>query len=59
MFFFILKIFVKAIKMENGKLFLKFQKLPGMFLEFEKEYNAILTDEHTTFIVEIRKEEFW
>lgn len=45
--------------MENGKLFLKFQKLPGMFLEFEKEYNAILTDEHTTFIVEIRKEEFW
>ncbi|XP_073811829.1 uncharacterized protein [Musca autumnalis] len=44
--------------MVKDKLFVKFQKLANMFLEFEKEYNSIPQDEHTMFSVELRKEEF-
>lgn len=39
-------------------MLLKFKRLAALFLEFEKEYTAILPSEHTMFTVELRKEEF-
>ncbi|XP_075162763.1 uncharacterized protein LOC142235394 [Haematobia irritans] len=36
----------------------KFKKFAALFLEFEKEYNAMSSTEHTMYTVELRKEEF-
>ncbi|XP_073831622.1 uncharacterized protein [Musca autumnalis] len=44
--------------MSQSKIYLKFKKLAALFLDFEKEYFAIPSSEHTMFTVELRQEEF-
>ncbi|XP_075150473.1 uncharacterized protein LOC142224575 [Haematobia irritans] len=44
--------------MADPVLLRKFKKFAALFLEFEREYNAMSSAAHTMYTVELRKEEF-
>ncbi|XP_075150480.1 uncharacterized protein LOC142224582 [Haematobia irritans] len=44
--------------MADPVLLRKFKKFAALFLEFEREYNAMCSAAHTMYTVELRKEEF-
>ncbi|XP_075153596.1 uncharacterized protein LOC142227128 [Haematobia irritans] len=44
--------------MADPVLLRKFKRFAALFLEFEREYNAMSTAAHTMYTVEVRKEEF-